>query len=88
MRGGLYQPKSDFIGRLYLSDVRHLEKVELHSVGGAMLLVDASLHRGGLRFPELPYRDLIETEGFGGLARDPGVVPVGLPRVEILHVPW
>jgi GT2 family glycosyltransferase len=88
MRDGLYQPKPDFIGRLYLSDVRHLEKVELHSVGGTMLLVDASLHRGGLRFPELPYRNLIETEGFGALARDLSVIPVGLPRVEILHVPW
>ena len=42
-----------------------------------------SLHRGGLRFPEQPYRDLIETEGFGALAKDLGVVPVGLPRVEI-----
>ena len=53
-----------------------------------MLLVDASLHRGGLVFPEAPYRDLVETEGFGVLARDLGVTPVGLPRVEILHVPW
>jgi hypothetical protein len=53
-----------------------------------MLLVDASLHRGGLRFPELPYRDHIETEGFGLLARDLGVGAIGLPQVEILHVPW
>ena len=53
-----------------------------------MLLVDASLHRGGLVFPEEPYRDLVETEGFGVLAKDLGVVPVGLPRVEIFHVPW
>ena len=30
-----------------------------------MLLVDASLHRGGLFFPEAPYRDYVETEGFG-----------------------
>ncbi len=53
-----------------------------------MLLVDASLHRGGLVFPETPYRDYVETEGFGVLAKDLGVTPVGLPRVEILHVPW
>jgi hypothetical protein len=53
-----------------------------------MLLVDAALHRGGLRFPELPYDDLIETEAFGRLAKDCGITPIGLPRVEILHVPW
>jgi hypothetical protein len=86
--GGLYQPPPDFVGRLCLSDVRHLNKICLDGVGGTMLLVDASLHRGGLRFPEQPYRNLIETEGFGALAKDLGVVPVGLPRVEILHVPW
>jgi hypothetical protein len=68
--------------------LRHLEKVELHGVGGTMLLVDAALHRGGLLFPEKPYKDLVETEGFGVLARDLGVIPIGLPRLEIFHVPW
>jgi hypothetical protein len=87
-RHGLYQPPANSIRRLHLSDVRHLERIELHSVGGTMLLVDAALHRGGLRFPEVPYRDVIETEGFAALARDFGIVPVGLPRVEVLHVPW
>lgn len=87
-RHGLYQPPANSIRRLHLSDVRHLERIELHSVGGTMLLVDAALHRGGLRFPEIPYRDVIETEGFAALARDFGIVPVGLPRVEVLHVPW
>ena len=48
----------------------------------------AALHRGGLRFPELPYRLLIETEGFGRLAADLGIRAVGLPRVEVHHVPW
>jgi hypothetical protein len=86
--GGLYQPPADFPGRLALSDLRHLEKVGLDGVGGTMLLVDASLHRGGLVFPEIPYRDYVETEGFGVLAKDLGMKPVGLPRVEILHVPW
>jgi GT2 family glycosyltransferase len=86
--GGLYQPPADFVGRLCLSDLRHLDQIGLDGVGGAMLLVDASLHRGGLIFPETPYRDYIETEGFGVLAKDLGVVPIGLPRVEILHVPW
>ena len=86
--GGLYQPPPEFFHRLYLSDVRHLDKIALDGVGGTMLLVDASLHRGGLVFPEVPYRDYVETEGFGVLAKDLGVVPVGLPRVEIFHVPW
>lgn len=86
--GGLYQPPADFAGRLHLSDVRHLEQVKLDGVGGTMLLVDAALHRGGMAFPEKPYRDLVETEGFGALARDAGVAAVGLPQVEIFHVPW
>jgi hypothetical protein len=85
---GLYQPPADFPGRLALSDLRHLERIEMDGVGGTMLLVDAALHRGGLVFPEKPYRDLVETEGFGVLAKDLGIAPVGLPRVEIFHVPW
>lgn len=88
MRDGLHQPPLDGPDRLYLSDFRHREHVALDAVGGTMLLVDAALHRGGLRFPELPYRNLVETEGFGHLARDVGVQPIGLPQLEILHVPW
>lgn len=87
MRDGLYQPPVQH-GRLYLSDFRALESVNLDSVGGTMLLVDAALHRGGLTFPETPYKCLIETEGFAALANDLGIVPLGLPQVEILHVPW
>lgn len=87
MREGLYQPPVQY-GRLYLSDFRALESVNLDSVGGTMLLVDAALHRGGLTFPELPYKHLIETEGFAALANDLGIVPLGLPNVEVLHVPW
>lgn len=88
VRGGLYQPPERANSRLHLSDVRHLDEIGLDGVGGTMLLVDAALHRGGLRFPEIPYRDLIETEGFGALANDLGIRPVGLPKLEILHVPW
>jgi GT2 family glycosyltransferase len=88
LKDGLYQPRDSVCRRLYLSELRYLDRVPLDAVGGAMLLVDASLHRGGLRFPEWPYRDLVETEGFGALARDLGVTPIGLPKVEILHVPW
>lgn len=87
-RHGIFQPNQDYPGRHYLSDLRHRPMVDLHGVGGTMLLVDANLHRGGLHFPEHPYRNLIETEGFGVLARDLGVIPAGLPQVEILHVPW
>jgi hypothetical protein len=71
-----------------MDSMRYSEQVELDGVGGTALLVDVSLHRAGLRFPERPYRNHIETEGFGLLARDLGVKPIGLPRVEILHVPW
>ena len=88
MRNGLHQPTADYPGRRLLSDVRHLDRIDLDGVGGTMLLVDASLHRGGLVFPEKAYQNLVETEGFGVLARDLGVRPLGLPRVEILHVPW
>jgi hypothetical protein len=88
IRGGLHQPPAHTENRYHLSDVRHLDIIGLDAVGGTMLLVDAALHRGGLRFPELPYRDLIETEGFGALANDLGIRPVGLPKLEILHVPW
>ncbi len=87
VRGGLFQPPPRARGRLFLDCVRYMPRIELDGVGGTMLLVDASLHRGGLRFPELPYKDLIETEAFGVLARDVGVPAVGLPQVEILHVP-
>jgi Anp1 protein/glycosyl transferase-like sugar-binding protein len=88
IRGGLHQPPAYTRNRYHLSDVRHLDKIGLDAVGGTMLLVDAALHRGGLRFPEIPYRDLIETEAFGVLANDLGIRPVGLPKLEILHVPW
>ncbi|MBN9549953.1 MAG: glycosyl transferase [Alphaproteobacteria bacterium] len=88
IRGGIHQPPVHSYNRLHLSDVRHLESIGLDGVGGTMLLVDAALHRGGLRFPEIPYRDLIETEGFGALANDLGIRPIGLPKLEILHVPW
>lgn len=88
MRDGLYQPSSQEYRRLHLSDFRNLESVNLDGVGGTMLLVDAALHRGGLRFPEIPYKFLIETEGLAALARDLGIIPLGLPSVEVLHVPW
>jgi hypothetical protein len=86
IRDGLLQPPMSF-GRLYLSDLRYRDVVPLHSVGGTMLLVDANLHRAGLLFPENPYRYLIETEAFGAAACDLGIVPAGLPNVEVVHSP-
>ena len=42
-------------------------------------------HLQGAGLRELPPKRFIN---FGRLARDCGVQPIGLPRVEILHVPW
>jgi hypothetical protein len=85
LKGGLFQPPPDYWYRRHLHDLRYLDRVPLHGVGGTMLLVDANIHRAGIDFPERPYRDLIETEAFGMLARDSGIVPVGLPKLEIRH---
>lgn len=85
VRQGLYLPPADIPERRHLHDLRFLDRVPLTSVGGTMILVDANVHRAGVNFPELPYDDLLETEGFGRLCRDFGVNPVGLPNVVILH---
>ncbi|MBP2550711.1 hypothetical protein J2858_003651 [Neorhizobium galegae] len=84
VRQGLLQPPHSWEFRRHLHDLRYLDTVPLHGVGRTMLLVDADCHRAGLLFPERPYRHLIDTEGFGLLARDAGVVPLGLPQLEIL----
>lgn len=88
VRNGLFQPPPRASGRIYLDCVRHSQRIELDGVGGATLLVDASLHRAGLRFPQIPYKDLIETGAFGMIARDLGVRAVGLPQIEVLHAPY
>jgi UDP:flavonoid glycosyltransferase YjiC (YdhE family) len=81
---GLLQPPRGF-GRLYLSDLRDQDMVELDGVGGTMLLVDADLHRDGLIFPPVIYKGFIETEGLAQMARDMGVSCWGLPNVIIRH---
>ncbi|MDA4846017.1 glycosyltransferase [Hoeflea poritis] len=86
VRGGVYIPPGRTPRRLHFNDLRACDRVELFGVGGTMLLVHASVHRAGIRFPEIPYVDLLETEGFGYWARDCGVVPIGLPNTEIRHV--
>jgi mannosyltransferase OCH1-like enzyme len=85
--GGLYQPPRDHFWRRHLHDVRYLDRVPLNGVGGTMILVHASVHRAGINFPDRPYRFLIETEGFGQMAMDAGVRPIGLPNVTIYHSP-
>jgi GT2 family glycosyltransferase len=87
MRGGLHQPPANYWYRRHLHDLRYMDAVEVDGVGGTMLLVHASVHRAGLMFPELPYRDLIETEAFGIAARALGVRALALPSVQIRHAP-
>lgn len=85
IRNGILQPPVDWWYRRHLHDVRYLPRVPLHGVGGTMLLVHADVHRAGVSFPEIPYRDLLETEGFGRLARDLGITPIGLPQLQVIH---
>lgn len=85
LHDGIQQPPADYWLRRHLDDLRYLDRVPLHAVGGTALLVHASVHRAGINFPERPYRDLVETEAFGHLARDLGIIPLGLPRVEVIH---
>ena len=87
VKRGLFMPPADFAWRRHLHVFRFLDRVPLSSVGGTMLLVHANVHRAGVVFPEIPYDDLLETEGFGRMCRDLGVQPIGLPNVQIRHVP-
>jgi hypothetical protein len=60
---------------MYMHEMRDEgEVVRLDAVGGAMLLVDAELHRKGLIFPPFVYRHRIETEGLSMMALDMGVM--------------
>jgi hypothetical protein len=80
---GLAAPRGD--GRRYLFELRDHDIVPVDAVGGAMLLVDADLHRAGLVFPPFPYQHYLETEGLAAMARDMGIQPWGLPNLQILH---
>lgn len=60
--------------------------VRLDGVGTAVLLVEARVHReAGILFPEAPYRQRLESEGFGLQARDRGFQVCGLPLYEVRH---
>lgn len=83
-------------GTQHLDDLRGSgEIVELHAVGGTMLLVRADLHRDGLIFPPFLYGRQnsrvrqglgeLETEGLGIMAHDMGFSCWGMPDLEILH---
>ncbi|WP_341366877.1 hypothetical protein [Yoonia sp. BS5-3] len=86
VKAGLYMPPADRRTRRHLHVFRFLDRVPLSSVGGTMLLVHASVHQAGIRFPEIPYDHLLETEGFGRICRDFGIQPFGLPNLQIKHV--
>ena len=93
-------------GHLYLHHLRKQEPgqsvVRLDAVGGAMLLVDAELHRHGLMFPAFVHRHRVETEGLSMMALDMGVMVSqlgdrcylaikeghGLGRPECTHDPF
>ncbi len=83
---GLYMPPKNHHPRKHMQVFRFVDRVPLTSVGGTMLLVHSSVYQGGIRFPEIPYDNLIETEGFGRICHDFGVQPIGLPNVQIRHV--
>ena len=74
-------------GHLPLSKLREQgDVVELHGVGGAMLMVRADVHREGAVFPSFPYKRRIETEGFAAMARDAGYKSWGMPNLEVIHL--
>ncbi|MEZ0389670.1 MAG: glycosyltransferase [Verrucomicrobium sp.] len=84
MHDGMHQPPKG-LTRNYLEAYRDCDEVQVDGVGGTMLLVQADLHRDGLRFPAMPYRGFMETEGLAQMAREFGVTCWGLPKVEIVH---
>ena len=83
-------------GRLHLDALRGGDElVELHAVGGTVLLVRADAHREGLIFPAFLYgrenprarkfRGELETEGLGIMAHDMGYKCWGMPNLEVIH---
>lgn len=81
---GLYQPPRGETRR-YLESFRREAEIVVDGIGGTMLLIDADLHRDGLRFPARPYRGYLESEGLAFLARDLGSPCWALPGLEIVH---
>jgi glycosyltransferase involved in cell wall biosynthesis len=84
MIDGILQPPKGH-GRLYLSDLRDQNLVEVDGLGATMLLIKADIHRDGLIFPPFPYKFHIESEGLAYMARDMGYRCWGMPNLEIFH---
>ena len=85
LKDGLFQPAAKW-PRMYLSDVAYLNKVPLDCVGGTCLLVENIVFKNGVRFPTVPFRFHIETEGFSLMARDHGFEVLGLPNTKVVHL--
>ncbi|WEW57311.1 Golgi mannosyltransferase complex subunit [Emydomyces testavorans] len=65
---------------------RDINKImELHGVGGTVLLVKAEVHRDGAMFPAFPFYHMVETEGFAKMARRLGWKCYGLPNYFVYH---
>lgn len=83
-RHGIIQPPRG-LGRHYLEDLQHHERIDVDGVGGTMLWVWADLFRDGLTFPATSYRGYIETEGLAAIAQDLGYTCWALPQLTIYH---
>ena len=73
------------LNRLYMDDLREHDLVQLDSVGCAMLLVRADIHRDGLTFPVSSYQGFYDAEGLSNMAREMGYQCHGLPNVEVVY---
>ena len=59
--------------------------VRLDGVGGAAILIRASLHREGVLFPSFAFNHAIETEGLAKTAQAMGYQPYGMPLLQVVH---
>ncbi len=60
-------------------------EMQLDSVGRNCILVNADVHRDGAMFPTFPFYHLIESEGFGKVAKRLGYDVFGLPNYLVYH---
>jgi GT2 family glycosyltransferase len=74
-----------YLGDLYRAGENDIETVELDGVGATCLLVKASIHREGVMFPSMPFKNTLETEGFCQQAKFSGYKCHGLPHYLIYH---
>ncbi|KAK5961569.1 mannosyltransferase complex subunit MNN9 PWA37_000934 [Arxiozyma heterogenica] len=62
------------------------EEMLLDGVGGGCTLVKAEVHRDGAMFPNFPFYNLIETEGFAKMAKRLNYEVYGLPNYLVYHI--